>query len=102
MILIFSTMISDALAESKAQALYEGTCMACHGEDGTGGMMSSIDLTTNKNLATMNEKKLVERIRRGIETPGSSLSMPPKGGNPDLSDNDLTAIVRYMRANFFK
>lgn len=92
----------DAIAQTSAENLYSENCLICHGDDGSGAMPGVVDLTVNRRWATMNELALVERLKQGIQPPGAQMSMPPKGGNPDLTDNDLKALIRYMRTVFLK
>jgi len=101
-VLAFSVIAFDVRAQPKAENLYAQNCMVCHGDDGSGAMPGVSDLTENRNWSTMNELKLVKRLKQGIQSPGATVSMPPKGGNPDLSDDDLKALIHYMRAEFLK
>ena len=39
-------------------------------------------------------------IRDGLVTPGKPLSMPPKGGNPSLTDEEIRAVLDYLRSSF--
>ena len=80
--------------------MYVQSCMVCHADDGSGSMPGVADLTLNRSWATEDESKLILRLKQGINSPKTEVTMPPKGGNPELSDNDLREIIRYMRASF--
>lgn len=92
----------DVMAQTSGQQLYMQNCMVCHADDGSGGMPGVADLTENRNWSTISEEKLLERIKQGIALPGAAVTMPPNGGNPDLSDSDLKLIIKYMRMEFTK
>ena len=79
------------------EQIYVQNCMVCHGDDGSGAMPGVPDLAENKELTATDNKVLIKRIKNGIEKPGATVVMPPKGGNPDLNDNQLDAVVRYLR-----
>lgn len=38
----------------------------------------------------------------GVKSPGSAIAMPAKGGNPDLSRDNLKALLNYIRKEFSK
>lgn len=89
----------DMVAQGKT--LFEGTCSACHGEDATGVTGLGKDLTTSEFAKGLSDAELVAFVKQG-RAPGddlntTGLAMPPKGGNPALSDSDLGAIVAYLR-----
>lgn len=37
---------------------------------------------------------------KGVQRPGAPLAMPPKGGNPALTENDLRAVLGFLRRAF--
>ena len=60
------------------------------------------DMRASQFITGKTDTELVEFIKIG-RNPGDPLNttgvaMPPKGGNPTLSDEDLTDIVAYIRA----
>ena len=87
-------------AEASAEQLYMQNCMVCHADDGSGAMPGVSDLTKNRNWSTIPESQLLARLNKGIQTASSAVNMPPKGGNPNLNDKDLIAIISYMRKEF--
>lgn len=87
-------------AESTGEQLYMNNCMVCHAADGSGAMPGVIDLEENRVWSRLDNKVLLKRLKQGIRTPGARFSMPAKGGNPDLTDNDLNKIIHYMRQSF--
>lgn len=82
------------------QLVYNGTCIACHGSDGTGSLPGIPDLTGKTGLLSQDDAVLLGRMADGFQSPGSSMAMPPKGGNPALTDADLKAVLKYMRNEF--
>ncbi|MHB1213970.1 MAG: c-type cytochrome [Thiobacillus sp.] len=84
----------------RGQAVYNGTCIACHGGDGTGSLPGVPDLTGKAGLLSQDDAVLLGRMADGFQSPGSSMAMPPKGGNPALTDADLSAVLTFMRHAF--
>lgn len=91
---------SESREVSRGQALYNGTCIACHGSDGTGSLPGVPDLTGKTGLLSQDDAVLLGRMTDGFQSPGSSMAMPAKGGNPALTDADLRAVLKYMRNAF--
>lgn len=79
------------------EQVYMGSCMVCHGDDGSGGMPGVPDLSGNKALFNGDEASLITRIKEGIATPGAPVSMPPNGGNPDLTETQMELALEYLR-----
>jgi disulfide bond formation protein DsbB len=81
---------------------YEKTCIACHGADLKGMPNLGKDLTTSAFVKGKTNLEMVEFLKVGrpasdpLNTQG--VDMPPKGGNPALSDTDLLNIVAYIRS----
>lgn len=83
------------------QALYASTCASCHGPEALGLEGLGKDLTTSKFAIDLSDDDLVAFIKKGrpASDPDNTtgVDMPAKGGNPALSDDDLHAIVAYLR-----
>ncbi len=93
----------SALSEtSVGENIYINNCIVCHAEDGSGAMPGVADLRLNKEWSVLPEQQLVARLKKGINKAGSVVAMPPKGGNPELTDSELQAVVIYMRNVFSK
>lgn len=80
--------------------VYSQTCIACHGANGKGMIPGVSDFTRPDGPLAKSDEALTESIRNGLVTPGKALSMPAKGGNPSLSDEDIEAVLEYIRAEF--
>ena len=84
------------------QELFAGTCAACYGPTGEGIAGLGKDMTRSEFIAGKSDDDLVAFINVGrdpsdpLNTTG--VDMPPKGGNPALSDEDLYDVVAFMRA----
>lgn len=85
--------------QSGAQ-IYAETCTACHGADGTGALPGVPDFSEPGGVLARPEEVLVQSTIAGVERPGAPLAMPPKGGNPALSEADIREVIRYIRNEF--
>ena len=74
---------------SKAEKMYDASCNLCHATD-TMGAPAVGDANTWKSVM---EKGMDEVLVNAIKGMGG---MPPKGGNMDLSDDDIKEIVEFM------
>ena len=74
---------------SKAEKIYNETCSACHANEAIGA-----PVVGNKEAWSEVMKKGLEEVYKnainGLNT------MPPKGGNMDLSDEDVKSVVDWM------
>jgi len=85
----------------KGKQLFLQVCAACHGPDAKGLPNLGKDLTNSKFVAEKTDQELLEFVKVGrsptdpLNTTG--IAMPPKGGNPALSDEDILHIIAYIR-----
>lgn len=83
-------------------AVYRGTCAGCHGVDleGVGGLGSA--LAPSDWVADRSEDEIVDFLLVGREADHpenmQGIAMPPRGGNPSLSDQDLHDVAAYLLA----
>jgi len=87
---------------SAGKATFATTCAACHGPAGEGVQGLGKDMTTSEFIAGLSDAELMVFIKQGrpIGDPRNTtgVDMPPKGGNPALSDAQLADIIAYMRS----
>ena len=90
----------QALAEG--DSIYREACAACHGVDARGVENLGNPLAGSEFVAGKTDAELLALIRKGrdLSDPENTtgLVMPPSGGRPDLSDQDLLAIIAHIRA----
>lgn len=86
--------------EGRGGAVYQQFCLACHGADGAGMMPGVPDFTEPNGTLTKPDSELLRNIITGIQSPGSPLAMPPKGGNPALTETQLMEALKYIRRTF--
>lgn len=83
------------------ETLFQNTCAACHGSDAKGLPGLGKDLTTSEFVRGLSDAELVAFITEGrpADDPANTrgVAMPPKGGNPALTAEDLFDIVAYIR-----
>ena len=84
-----------------AQQLYAQNCSSCHGTRAQGMPRQGANLRTSTFIAGLADDDLVTFLKQGRQPtdPRSvlNLPMPPRGGNPSLSDERLKDIVNYLR-----
>lgn len=84
------------------EKLYGANCALCHGQGGVGKPALGKDLRQNDFVAGMTDEEVVEFLKEGRRADhplnDKGVDMPPKGGNPGLTDEDLHAIVDYLRS----
>ncbi|HYQ90621.1 MAG TPA: c-type cytochrome, partial [Candidatus Competibacteraceae bacterium] len=74
---------------AKGKQVYSTVCMACHAT-GAAGAPKVTDKAAWEPRAAQGVDTLVTHAIKGIR------GMPPKGGNPSLSDGDINNAVHYM------
>ncbi len=82
--------------------IFSTTCAACHGPTGEGVQGLGKDMTKSEFIAGLSDEELIAFVKEGrrISDPlnTTGVDMPPKGGNPALSDEQLRHIVAYIRS----
>ncbi|MHB8912098.1 MAG: c-type cytochrome, partial [Lysobacter sp.] len=73
LVLLGSTQTTALAADGKA--LYETTCVACHGPKAQGTIPGVPDLAKSKRLAKP-DAELVTNILNGFQSKGSPMAMP--------------------------
>mgnify|MGYP005836716505 CR=1 FL=1 len=91
-----------ASAVQAGQRLYNTACTACHGLDARGIAGLGKTLIGSSFVDSLHDPELVAFIAVG-RTPSDPLNttgmpMPARGGNTALTDDDLYAIVAYIRS----
>jgi len=88
-----------ALAQDAANGgtVYEGTCVACHGADGTGAIGGLPDLADRLGKT---DAELFDSVRNGFDGPGGIMPMPANGGNPNLTEQDVHDVIAYIRQTY--
>lgn len=73
----------------QGKAVYQSTCASCH-ETGVSGAPKIGDKTAWDSLIAKGKDQLVQSVINGMG------AMPPKAGNPSLSEEEIRAAVDYM------
>lgn len=86
---------------ANGEKLFQGTCAACHGADAKGIQGLGKPLANSQFVQGLSDDDLVAFIKAGRPASDpentTGVGMPPKGGNPSLSDDDLLDIVAFLR-----
>lgn len=93
---------AGAFDPARGKQLYLSTCVSCHGVTGDGMDRLGLPLRTSELVKTSTQASLVEFIKVGRQPtdPASKLNalMPARGGNPFLTDEELSQIAGYVRS----
>ncbi len=86
---------------ASGRAIFHTSCVACHGQEGVGIAGNGKALANNAFVQSLDEDGLFEFISKGraptdpLNTTG--IQMPPKGGNPAMSEDDILDVIAYLR-----
>lgn len=94
-----AALVGDA---SNGGKIFSTACVACHGPEGKGVQGLGKDLTTSEWVAQQSDEQLVEFIKKGRDATDAlnttGVAMPPKGGNPAMSEQEVADIVAFVRS----
>jgi disulfide bond formation protein DsbB len=97
-----TTTEADPDAIAQGQQLYIVTCAPCHGADARGTPNLGPSLVESLIVQGQTPAEALAFIRAGhpAEDPNnkSGIPMPPSGGNPNLTDDNILAIITYLHA----
>ena len=85
----------------EGKQLFLNTCSTCHGPDAKGLPGLGKNLHDNQYVRSHTDEEMLEFLKTGrpasdpLNTTG--VDMPPRGGNPSLTDEDLQKIIAYLR-----
>lgn len=92
---------SSAGNAANGETIFKSLCAACHGQDATGIPSLGKDLVNSEFTDGLSDQEFVDFIIEGRSTsdPANTTDeeMPPRGGNPDLTEQDLADVVAYLR-----
>ncbi len=98
-----STQVAAVISKgATAKETYDKTCIACHGGDGKGAFPGTPDFTSGDGVLAKSDSVLMDHITNGFQSEGSPMAMPPKGGNPNLDNAGIKAVLSYIRETFGK
>ncbi len=91
---------TTAVNDLSGKDIYLQTCIACHGADGKGTVPGASDFSRPEGPLSQSDEVLVQHITDGFKSKGSPMAMPPKGGNSSLNNDDIQAVLKYIREHF--
>lgn len=99
-LLTASLALAQTSTSRNGQVIFAQTCITCHGPDGKGQLPGVPDLTAPGGPPTKPDDVLAKHIWEGYQAPGAPLAMPPKGGDPSLTKQDVQAVLAYLHKTF--
>jgi disulfide bond formation protein DsbB len=76
-------------------------CSACHGPDARGLPGLGKDMLASEFILSLTDEELLDFIKVGRPvwdaTNTTGVDMPAKGGNPAMTDEDVMAVIAYIR-----
>ena len=99
-LLVITFAFSASASAMTGKEVYEKTCVTCHGDDGKGKVPGAANFTDPNGRLTKSDKDLLKHIINGYQTPGSPMAMPARGGNPALTNDELSDALKYIRDTF--
>ena len=82
--------IGNQQAIQEGEAIYNQTCTACHGKDGSAGEMAPAVAAPSRRYNRVTDEQVFDAVKAGIP----QTQMPPFGGK--FSDDQIWKIVAYI------
>lgn len=86
----------------KGRVVFASTCSACHGANAKGMPGLGKDLTASPFVKGTTDDQLLDFVKKGrpASDPANTthVDMPPKGGNPALTDQNLSDVIAFLRS----
>ena len=80
---------------------FDRICATCHGKDANGLPRLGKGLRDNAFTQSQSDQELITFLEEGRPAGDplneTGVDMPPKGGDPSISDEDLKNIVAFLR-----
>jgi disulfide bond formation protein DsbB len=87
---------------AKGKETYAKACAACHGANAEGVEGLGKSWNDNEWIQGSSDDELLTFIKEGrpADDPDNTtgVAMPPKGGNPGLTDEEILDIIAFMRS----
>jgi len=81
---------------------FMGYCSSCHGMDAKGLDGLGKDLIGGTFIKDQDNAELLQFIKKGRSSGDkentTGIDMPPKGGNPALTDENILSIIVYLKS----
>jgi disulfide bond formation protein DsbB len=94
--------VYNPAAVTEGQGVYQSICSACHGLDAHGIPGLGKNLIESQFVHELTDDELLDFIIMGRDTSDilstTGIAMPPRGGNPSLTDEQLRAVITYLRS----
>ncbi len=92
-------LLVAVVAQADPKETFEKTCAKCHGADGAGQTkmgqkLGCRDYTDAKVQATLKDDEAFKALKEGLTNADGKALMKPVA---DLSDDDIKALVAYVR-----
>ena len=95
------TAVASTGDAKNGEAMYNQVCIACHGPEGSGVENLGKPFNSSMFVFEQSDDELLAfvKIGRPISDPENTtgVDMPPKGGNPALTDEEILDIIAYIR-----
>lgn len=91
---------SDSYPAGIGEAIYQRSCVACHGPDGIGAMPGIPDLTRVNGPLSKSDDRLIQSLVNGVETEGAPLTMPAMRDEEGFKEQEAKMVLEYIRREF--
>jgi mono/diheme cytochrome c family protein len=100
----FQPQSGEAAALARGKVVYESVCGICHGTDGAGKPGQAPQLAGSEWVVTKGPSRLIHIAQLGVMGPitvaGKEWNMAMAGMGATLPDEDLAAVLTYVRTSW--